>query len=112
MEGGGNDQRRGASKIEMSAMDGTGRTAIITQGLGVPRAVTVDHPVGAGDGGRIYWTDEFHGRIESANLDGSDRTVVVGKFFLSAFKVTSSEHRPSIACSYSQKFFWQLFQKF
>ncbi len=77
MDGGGNGQNR-TPKIEMSAMDGSGRTTIVSRNLRVPRAVTVDHRVGEEEGW-IYWTDETRGRIESARLNGTNRTVVIGE---------------------------------
>ena len=74
----GSHRPTGYSKIEMAAMDGTGRTAIITSLLHLPRSITVDHPLGESEG-RIYWTDEYLGKIESASLNGSDRQIVMGR---------------------------------
>ncbi len=65
-------------RIEVSYMDGSGRRAIVRKNIGLPRALVVDHPVGQSEG-RIYWTDELNGRIESASLDGENRTVVIGE---------------------------------
>ena len=65
-------------KIETSAMDGSGRRSVVSDMSGLPRSIAVHHPPGT-TGGRIYWTDELNGVIESATLTGSDRTVVAGK---------------------------------
>jgi len=65
-------------RIEKSAMDGSGRSTVVANISGQPRSVAVHHPPGAVDG-RIYWTDEMNGLIESASLEGSDRRVDVGK---------------------------------
>ena len=73
----GSQDGRGDAKIEMSAMDGTGRTAIVTDSLGLPRCIAVDHAPGELEG-RIYWTDESYRKIESASLNGSDRVTVIG----------------------------------
>ena len=79
VDGGGNGQHR-VPKIEKSAMDGSNRTTIFTEGLGRPLAITVYHPVGvSGEPGRIYWTDNLYKRIESAALNGTDRRVEIGE---------------------------------
>ena len=63
-------------KIYTSALDGSHTNAIITANLGRPLYVTVDNP---GANGRIYWTDSYYDRIESATLNGGDRRVVLGE---------------------------------
>ena len=79
VDGGGNGRDR-TPKIEMSAMDGSSRTTLFSgRSLGMPRAMAVDHELGE-EGGRIYWTDDQRGRIESATLDGSDRERVAGMY--------------------------------
>ena len=63
-------------KIYTLALDGSRTNAIITANLGRPLYVTVDNP---GANGRIYWTDSYYDRIESATLNGGDRRVVLGE---------------------------------
>ncbi len=75
---GGNSTTNETAKIEMSSMDGSNRTTIVSDNLGLPVAIAVNHPTGE-EGGQIYWTDQLHGRIESATLSGSNRRVVMGE---------------------------------
>lgn len=76
VDGGGNTPNS-QPRIEMAAMDGSNRTTLVSNFLGQPRAIAVDHSL---DGeGRVYWTDGFYRTIESVSLDGSDRTVVFSK---------------------------------
>ena len=72
----GNHLREIPWKIERATMDGTGRGTIVHDKLGQPRSITVDNVSGVG--ARIYWTDSLHGRIECANFDGNERTIVIG----------------------------------
>ncbi len=65
------------AKIEKAAMDGTGRTTVISHSIRFPRSITVDNPVGIG--GRIYWTDSFHGTVDTATLDGGGRRNLMGE---------------------------------
>ena len=68
-------------KIEMAAMDGSGRITIVSDHLQQPRDIAVYHPPGALEG-VIFWTDERRGIIESATLNGSNRTTVVGMYYV------------------------------
>ncbi len=65
-------------KIEKSAMDGSGRHVLLSEMSGLPRGIAVHHP-SRGVGGRMYWTDEMRGVIESAALNGSNRQVLAGE---------------------------------
>ena len=60
-------------------MDGNNRIAIVTRNVGTPMSVIVDNPTGLG--GRIYWTDSFHGSIETADLNGKNRYNLISKFY-------------------------------
>lgn len=71
----GNPGSRVGARIERAAMDSSGRRAIVTAGLQSPRGISVDNPTGIG--GRIYWSDSFHGTIESASLDGGERKTIL-----------------------------------
>lgn len=62
-------------KIERAAMDGTMRTAIVTQNITWPNGLAIDHILG-----RIYWADGNTKVIEYANLDGTGRKVLIGMF--------------------------------
>ena len=66
-----------SAKIETAAMDGSRRKVIVSTNLGLPRAITVDNPVGLG--GRIYWSDSFLKLIESTTLEGTDRRNLLGE---------------------------------
>lgn len=59
-------------RIEKAFMDGTGRRSVIETSLFWPNGITIDHP-----SYKIYWVDAKHHIIESANLDGTNRKVVV-----------------------------------
>lgn len=80
VDGGGNDGE-GEPRIERCHLDGSNRTTVVSGDLGRPRGIAVDNPVGVEEGeGRIYWTDNLNGKIESASLNNdSDRRVEIGE---------------------------------
>ena len=53
-------------------MDGTTRIAIHTTNLAGPTAITLDYSTQT-----LYWADNQLGRIESSNVDGSGRRLLV-----------------------------------
>ncbi|KAK8381292.1 hypothetical protein O3P69_018402 [Scylla paramamosain] len=59
--------------VEVSELDGTHRRVLFT-GLNRPRAITTHYP-----SGRLFWTDwdEQYPRIETADMDGNNRMVLV-----------------------------------
>ena len=59
------------SQIEMAAMDGSSRKAIVTTGLGKPNGLTMD-----ADAKLLYWTDAESGKIEESDLTGGNRRVI------------------------------------
>lgn len=63
-------------KIERADMDGKNRLIIASTNLTWPNGLAVDHSTG-----KIYWTDAGSNAIEFANFDGSDRRVLLCKFF-------------------------------
>lgn len=60
-------------KIERSNMDGKLRTTIISQNLTWPNGLAIDH-----DTSQIFWTDGGTRSISVANLDGSNRRILLG----------------------------------
>ena len=67
-------------KIEKADMDGNNRVTIVARNVGTPMYVAVDNPTGLG--GRIYWTDAFHGSIETTDLNGGGRYNLISKFHM------------------------------
>eukprot|EP00794_Sanderia_malayensis_P017393 gene17393-19134_t len=58
--------------IKRTTLDGIKMETVIDSGLGWPNGLSLDYAES-----RIFWADARVDRIESANLDGSDRRVVV-----------------------------------
>jgi len=52
-------------------MDGTSVVPIVSEEIKWPNSLAVDH-----GRNRIFWTDAFHDKIETASLTGSDRQLV------------------------------------
>ena len=59
-------------KLEQAAMDGSQRKPLITKEIRQPSGLALDQSTG-----KLFWGDCYHGTIESANIDGSNRTTVV-----------------------------------
>ena len=57
--------------IRRANLDGSGMETLV-QGLGDPNSIALDLTAG-----RVYWADFAAGRIQSANLDGSDVRAIV-----------------------------------
>lgn len=53
-------------------LDGANTKAIIDSGLEWPNGVTIDLALN-----RLYWVDAKFDKIESSNIDGSDRKVCI-----------------------------------
>ena len=60
-----------APRIEMAAMDGSSRKAIVTSGLVWPNGLTID--AGAK---LLYWADAKLDKIEESDLTGGSRRVI------------------------------------
>lgn len=72
-------------------MDGTVRETIISSNLDTPHGITIDQ-----NEGRIYWTDLGPGifyRIESANLDGSDRKIILYQTYQTPFSIAVTKEK-------------------
>lgn len=63
---------RPMTEIYRSNTMGTNITAIVHRDLGIVLALTIDYTRS-----RLYWSDTFHKNIESSNLDGSNRIIVL-----------------------------------
>ncbi|XP_052217150.1 low-density lipoprotein receptor-related protein 4-like isoform X2 [Dreissena polymorpha] len=61
-------------KIERSNLMGLQRKVIVYQSLLTPRALAIDHAYE-----RLYWTDEARGTVESCDMEGSGRSVLLSK---------------------------------
>ncbi|RZC38041.1 low-density lipoprotein receptor-related protein 4, partial [Asbolus verrucosus] len=60
------------AKIEVAQMDGSKRRALITEGLVWPNGLAIDRPTE-----RLYWNDGKLNTIESSDLKGNDRKVII-----------------------------------
>lgn len=74
----GGNSKNVTPKIEMSALDGSNRSIIISCDMCLPRAITVDHSASINSEGQLYWTDDELGEIWSAMLNGSERSILFG----------------------------------
>ncbi|GFU58759.1 low-density lipoprotein receptor-related protein 5 [Nephila pilipes] len=59
-------------KIEKAALDGSQRVVLISSGLGWPNGLSIDYKER-----KLYWGDAKTDKIESSNLDGTDRRELV-----------------------------------
>lgn len=59
-------------RIECAHMDGSNRKTIISEGLVWPNGLAIDRP-----SGRLYWNDANQKTIESSDLDGHNRKIIV-----------------------------------
>uniref|UniRef100_H2Z4K7 EGF-like domain-containing protein n=1 Tax=Ciona savignyi TaxID=51511 RepID=H2Z4K7_CIOSA len=73
-------------KIERAGMDGTNRTTLVSSGLTWPNGVAIDYLTD-----RVYWTDAGAKTIESCDLHGANRQVVVGDDLPHPFGITMDE---------------------
>ncbi|OXU25251.1 hypothetical protein TSAR_015309 [Trichomalopsis sarcophagae] len=73
-------------KIERADMDGSKRTALITDNIYWPNGLTIDYITD-----RIYWIDAKHRVIESASMRGDDRKKVVTRGLHHPFAITVFE---------------------
>lgn len=65
------DWNREAPKIESSTVDGEDRRVVVSEGIGLPNALTYD-PVAK----QVCWADAGTKRLECVSPDGSGRRVV------------------------------------
>ncbi|XP_071150392.1 prolow-density lipoprotein receptor-related protein 1-like [Mytilus edulis] len=59
-------------KIESSNLDGSGRKVVINEEIIWPNGLAIDYP-----NGRLYWADTKKRTIETVDLQGNDRHVVI-----------------------------------
>lgn len=59
-------------KIERAALDGSDRQVLVNESITWPNGLTIDYTER-----RLYWGDAVEDRIESCNLDGTGRRVVL-----------------------------------
>lgn len=62
------------AKIELAHMDGTNRKTIVTQNLEWPNGLAIDRPAG-----RLYWNDAKLRTIESSDLNGQNRKIIINE---------------------------------
>ena len=70
-------------RIERAWMDGTHRETIITEDIGWPNGIALDV-----EDEKIYWCDAKTDKIEVANVDGSDRKVIIDEYVPHPFGLT------------------------
>eukprot|EP00088_Acartia_fossae_P063755 TRINITY_DN77_c0_g1_i7.p1 TRINITY_DN77_c0_g1~~TRINITY_DN77_c0_g1_i7.p1 ORF type:complete len:1146 (-),score=233.47 TRINITY_DN77_c0_g1_i7:29-3466(-) len=78
------------AQITRMNQDGSDALAIIQQEITWPNGVAVDEPID-----RIFWTDGHKNTIESANIDGKDRRVIV-----------EDDHHPFGIVVFEDKIYW------
>jgi nidogen (entactin) len=66
------DWNRDAPKVEKASMDGTERTVLVNDGLGLPNGLTIDF-----DSNNVCWADAGTHKVECVNYDGRNRRVIV-----------------------------------
>lgn len=69
--------------IEKASMDGENRTVIIDTDLVWPNGLTMDHATQV-----LYWTDNGRRRIESSNVDGSNRRTISNQRIYQPFGIS------------------------
>ncbi|CAL4228679.1 unnamed protein product, partial [Meganyctiphanes norvegica] len=69
---GGNNSNNNKSKIERSYLDGSERKILVNTDIGWPNGLTIDYK-----GERIYWNDANRDTIETSDLNGNNRAVLV-----------------------------------
>ena len=60
------------AKIERSWMDGSSRQVLVKEDIGWPNGIALDV-----DEQTLYWCDAKTDRIESINVDGTNRKVIM-----------------------------------
>ena len=73
------------TKIERVSMDGDNSTrqALHRTNLGWPNGLTIDYATQT-----LYWADAQLNKIESSNVDGSNRTLLTTNLILHPFGIT------------------------
>lgn len=71
------------AKIERSWMDGSSRQVLVKEDIGWPNGIALDV-----DEQTLYWCDAKTDRIESINVDGTNRKVIMDKILPHPFGLT------------------------
>ena len=71
------------ARIERSSMDGAARSILHNTSLTWPNALTLDY-----DSQVLYWADASLDKIESSNVDGSNRQIVTVRGLFHPFGIT------------------------
>ncbi|XP_014221207.1 vitellogenin receptor-like isoform X1 [Trichogramma pretiosum] len=74
--------------ISLAYMDGSNRTAFISDKIGWPNGLTIDYP-----NKRLYWVDAKLKVIESIQLDGKDRRTVLHDVAKHPYSIAIFENR-------------------
>ncbi|XP_060074806.1 low-density lipoprotein receptor-related protein 8-like isoform X2 [Ylistrum balloti] len=74
------------AKIERSGMNGQQRETIVASDLTWPNGITLDY-----DDGRLYWVDSKLRKVESSQVDGSDRRVISSGKISHDFAISTSK---------------------
>ena len=82
-------------------LDGSGRVTLLTSDVGQMNGLIVDRGNHKhGDMARLYWADDALQRIESIQIDGTGRQVVLAKGLTSPFSIAiMSSLMPSMLAS-------------
>ncbi|XP_015785497.1 low-density lipoprotein receptor-related protein 1B [Tetranychus urticae] len=80
-----------APAIQRAYLSGYNITSIITTGIKMPNAVTIDHQLQ-----KLYWTDARLDKIERCDLDGTNRAIIISK----------TPKHPFAAAAYGSFIFW------
>eukprot|EP00794_Sanderia_malayensis_P002948 gene2949-3400_t len=92
-------------KIESAYMDGTRRLTIISTGLRYPSGLAIDKIEE-----RIYWSDMGLDRIESSDLDGSDRRILYDHYGYNPYYpiegITGEIQTPYGLAVFRNRIFW------
>nr|XP_018898096.1 PREDICTED: low-density lipoprotein receptor-related protein 4 [Bemisia tabaci] len=70
-------------KIEQSLLDGSKRKNIVSGGLMFPKSLTIDYAAK-----RLYWIDSVNDRVETSDLHGNNRVVLIQEPVMRPFSLT------------------------
>ncbi|XP_033105624.1 low-density lipoprotein receptor-related protein 4-like [Anneissia japonica] len=94
-------------KIERANLDGTNRTSLITTGIKSPNGLSVDYVEN-----RLYWTnvDDSFSKVESCDLDGSNRRVLFSQSSLTAQFFKLKVHKDYVYITDWNRKLWCVFK--
>ena len=76
-----------AARIEKASMDGANRTVLHDTYLKWPNAITLDIPTQT-----LFWADARLDKVESSNVDGSNRQLILRAKGMHPFGITMAEN--------------------